>query len=67
MAITDKERFRLVEYASTALDKAKTKKEVRKVFEHEKYGYLVLGHKILGRLRIGQSIEEATAKRGKKA
>lgn len=33
---------------------------------NEDYGYLVLGHKILGRLLIGKTVEEALARRGDK-
>ena len=66
MALTDKERTKLVMKAHADIAGAKTAKDIRKVFEHKGYGYLVLGHKILGRLLIGKSVEEATARRGKK-
>ena len=66
MALTDKERTKLATRAYDALKAAKTKKEVRKVFENTEYGYGVLGLKILGRMIVGKSVEQATAKRGKK-
>ena len=66
MALSDKERTKLATKAHDALQAAKTKKEVRKVFENTEYGYGVLGLKILGRMVVGKSVEQATAKRGKK-
>lgn len=66
MALTDKERTKLATKAHDALKAAKSKKEVRKVFENSEYGYGVLGLKILGRMIVGKSVEQATAKRGKK-
>lgn len=64
MALTDKQRTKAAESAHDALKKAKTKKDVVAVWEHESYGYLVLGHKILARLLIGKTVEEATQRRG---
>ncbi len=66
MALTDKERTKLANKAWSAMQAAKTRKEVRKVFENSEYGYLVLGLKVLGRLVVGKTVEEATARRGKK-
>ena len=66
MPLTDKDRTKLTERAYDALKKAKTKKEVRAVFEHEDYGYLVVGFKLLSRLLTGKTVEEALARRGDK-
>lgn len=66
MALTDKERLTLTEKAEKALDAAKNKKQQREVFLNEEFGYLVLGFKVLGRLLIGKTAEEATARRGDK-
>lgn len=56
MALTDKEKTKLANDAHTALSRAKTKKEVMEVWSAH---YLTLGHKILGRLLIGQTVEQA--------
>ena len=66
MPLTDEDRTKLAEMAHRDLKKAKTNKAVREVWEDEDYGYLVLGHKILGRLLIGKTVEEALARRGDK-
>lgn len=55
---------KVVEKAHDALKKAKTKKDVVAVWEHENYGYLILGHKMLARLLIGKTVEEALRRRG---
>ena len=66
MALTDKERMKLIVKAHAAMKDAKKKSAVKDVFMDEEYGYFTLGLKVLGRLLIGKTAEEAGARRGKK-
>ena len=67
MAQLDKaEKLTLAKKADKAMEQAKNKKELREVFTDDEYGYLVLGHRVLGRLMVGKTPEEATAGRGGK-
>jgi len=66
MALTEKERTALIEKAEKAMKAAKNKAQVYEVFTNEEFGYLVLGHKVLGRLVVGKTAEEASARRGDK-
>lgn len=59
-----KEKLALTKRASEAINKAKNKKGLRAVWLHDDYGYLILGHRVLGRLMAGKTIEEAVAGRG---
>lgn len=61
--LNDKERLELAEQAEKAMEKAKNKKQLREVFTDKNHGYLVLGFRVLGRLIIGKTAEEATAQR----
>ena len=65
--LEQEERLELAQLAEAALTKAKNKKELREVFTDKKYGYLVIGFRVLGRLMIGKTAEEATARRGEKS
>lgn len=47
---------------AAALKKAKTKEDVAKIWADN---YLSIGHKILGRLLIGQEVEDALRMNGK--
>ncbi len=64
--LNDKERLELAQQAEKAMEKAKNKKQLREVFTDENHGYLVIGFRVLGRLMVGKTAEEATARRGKK-
>jgi len=57
---TDREREQLVDDAHAELKKAKTATDVRNVWDAY---YLKIGHRILGRLLIGQDAASAMRRR----
>ena len=61
---TDTERDQAITSAHDALKKAKTADQVRAVWSEH---YLIIGHRILGRLLIGQDIDSATRHRKEQA
>ncbi len=62
--LTQDEKLGLAKKAHKAMNAAKNKKGLRDVFTDDEYGYLVLGHRVLGRLMVGKTAEEAVAGRG---
>ena len=64
--LTQDEKLTLAKKAHKAMNAAKNKKGWLEVWNHKDYGYLVLGHKVLGRLLVGKTPEEAIAGRGGK-
>lgn len=67
MPLTGKERTALIQKVEKAIKEAKNKAQLREAFTDKEYGYLVLGYKVLGRLLIGKTVEEAGARRGDKS
>lgn len=61
MAPTDKEMKNLITAAHAGLKGAKSKKDIRAVFNDEEVGFLVLGYKKLSRLMLGWTVEEVIA------
>lgn len=59
---TQEDRGTLIKAASVGLKKAKTADDVREVW---KASYLTIGHRILGRLLLGQDVKSATRTRQK--
>ena len=61
MALSDKEMKNRIIDAHQDFHDAKSKKDVRAVFEDEEVGFLVLGYKKLSRLLLGWTANEVVA------
>jgi hypothetical protein len=63
-ALTEEERHEVATRAHAALGKANTRKQVADVWSEF---YLVLGHRVLGRLVLGQDVDAALRRKRAKA
>jgi hypothetical protein len=62
--MTDKERMSLAKQFEGAISKAKTREQVQAAWTDKEYGYLVLGHRVLGRILAGKKAEDAFGRGG---
>ncbi len=63
-ALSDDERVEVANTAMAAFVKATTRKQVADVWQQF---YLVLGHRVLGRLLLGQDVDKALRRKASKA